>query len=969
MERILLSLKTIYKMLMSNDYPVYSDSVIPEKMRKGQTLLRFWQSMTAEEFCSGPCGRVIWKNDGKRSRYLSGLCNRSTEHRLYREYSRELAAQCCEETLLKQIVVFSEFLSLREFRYEILMRRVTEVARIWERDDRLIPSRVLQLIRESARPEAVPSESDKQGRLFQSGYLLTIMMIFASSGESMDEPGLSVLLEERLSLAALWSARKRGSNSKKAVEFMTVRSGILQDSPLPRHRFFGREEALFDLRELTLAQRKCLISGIGGIGKTELLRQLLRLVEEERLADKLAVVPYGNSLADSFVRAFSERKQIETEEAFRSILAGIHRDARSGIRVLILIDDLDKGIGEDPDLLELQELPCGVVITSRRSSLEGFETYSLEAPSVTTGTLIFRDSYGRPMTREDRDMLKQMLRSEEICHPLTLNLMARAAGSRGWSVSQLMQQLKTEGTDLTWVEKDRRLRTSQIYNRLYSMMQVPDSCRQIAQLFTLLPSESYSEAYLAELFPGVVGENAAEKLCLLTDGGWLDDVHDGYAMHPLIAECLRRKVITEDRLQPMLECLHRRLPALQPVRYELALAPEETVRTARILMYLARFLSGSISGSLMMDLLNAANLQSYPKAVQKTVFDQLCQWRKHCRQWSDLLQVTWCAVVANWGMADQEECEKTFTAQKACLTVPKHLYLDFCLSAGYSMTNAHQVQISRDMLTEVLCEDAQPAQKAMAYCHLSGHCHVLGRPEEAMEWSRQGVEYVRKHPECGILARIDNLHMLCGIYTQYRKKEQAWVLLREMEPLIAGSERPDLKSQYLDIAGLYEMTFGNPEKALTFMCESLELYEELYGRDRNYYQKINMLGNTYIRLNLLEKAEETYKISIAYARQVGDHRILQSASNNISVAMLKMERPEDALVHLETAVAEGRNIGGLMFGEALRNSAIAWGQLGDEGKELAFYEEAWPLLLEAYGPDHPRTEETGKRMNVLKSKQ
>lgn len=968
MERILLSLKTIYKMLMSNDYPVYSDSVIPEKMRKGQTLLRFWQSMTAEEFCSGPCGRVIWKNDGKRSRYLSGLCNRSTEHRLYREYSRELAAQCSEETLLKQIAVFSEFLSLREFRYEILMRRVTEVVRIWETDDRLIPAGVLQLIRESARPEAVPSESDKQGRLFQSGYLLTLMMIFASSGESMDEPGLSVLLEERFSLAELWKARKRVSDSKKSVEFLTVHSGILQDSPLPRHRFFGREEALFDLRELALAQKKCLISGIGGIGKTELLRQLLRLTEEERLADKLAVVPYGNGLAESFVRAFSERKQIETEEAFRSILAGIHRDVRSGIRVLILVDDLDKGAGEDPDLLELQNLPCGVVITSRRTSLEGFETYSLEAPSVTTGTLIFRDSYGRPMTREDRDMLKQMLRSEDICHPLTLNLMARAAGSRGWSVSQLMQQLKTEGTDLIWVEKDRTLRTSQIYNRLYSMMKVPDSCRLIAQLFTLLPSESYSETYLAELFPGLVGEDFPEKLRLLAAGGWLDDVRDGYAMHPLIAECLRRKVITEDRMQPMLECLHRRLPALRPVRCELGLTPEETLRVARILMNLARFLSGSISSGLMLDLLNAANLHSFPKAVQKTVFDQLSHWRRHCRQWNDLLQVTWCTVVAGWDLADPGECEKIFTAQRQYLTVPKQLYLDFCLRVGESMTNAHQTQLSRDMLLEVLCDEASPSQKAMAYCHLSGYCHVLGKPEEAMEWSRQGVEYVRKHPECGILARIDNLHMLCSMYTQYRKKEQAWELLREMEPLIAGSDRPDLKSQYLDILGLLEMTFGNPEKALTCMCESLELYEELFGRERNYYQKINMLGNTYIRLNMLEKAEEAYNISIGYARRVGDRRMLQSASNNISVALLKMQRPKDALVHLETAVAEGRKIGGLMFGESLRNTAIAWGQLGDEGKELAFYEAAWPLLLEAYGPDHPRTMDAEKRMDILKSK-
>ncbi len=96
---MILSMKNIYKLLMSNDFPIYSDSVIPEKMRKGQTLLRFWQSMAVEDFRTEPCGKGIWRNDGKRNRYLSNLCNRSGELKLYSDYSKEIAAQtikrCC----------------------------------------------------------------------------------------------------------------------------------------------------------------------------------------------------------------------------------------------------------------------------------------------------------------------------------------------------------------------------------------------------------------------------------------------------------------------------------------------------------------------------------------------------------------------------------------------------------------------------------------------------------------------------------------------------------------------------------------------------------------------------------------------------------------------------------------------------------------------------------------------------------
>lgn len=968
LEQILLSLKTIYKMLMSNDYPVYSDSVIPEKTRKGQTLLRFWQSMIAEEFCSGPCGRVIWKNNGKRNRYLSGLCNRSADHRIVREYARELATQCSPEMLLKQIDRFSEFLSLREFRYEILLRRVLELVRIWETDDRMIPSGVLQRMREYAVPGVVPIGTDMQGHAFQAGYLLTLLTLYACSGESMDEPGLSVLLGEKLSLETLWQDRERTAVQGKALEYMTIHSGILQDHSLPRHRFFGREEALFDIRELVAVQRKCLISGIGGIGKTELLRQLLRLCEEGRLVDKIAVIPYGSGLADSFVRTFRERKQLETEEAFRGILAMLHREIASGARVLLLIDDLNKGVDRDPDLKELEKLPCSVVITSRRTALAGFETYPLEAPSVTTGTLIFRDNYGHPLTREDRDLLNQMLRNEDICHPLTLNLMARAAGSRGWTVSQLMGQLETGGIDLSWIEEDRVLRTSRIYNQLYSLMKVPDGCRRIAELFTLLPSDSYSEAFLTETFPELMGEDPEEKLLRLAEGGWLEALSDGYAMHPLVAECLRRKIITEERYGQLLLCLRRRLPVLRPVRYELELQPEEQTRIARILLHMAGFLTGVISGGLMLDLLNASSLPSLTRTVQQTLCGQLAQWRKRCREWSDLLQVTYCAVLAWWDLVQIEDCESTFAAQKACLTVPEELFLDFCLRAGQSMTYAHQAQLSLDMLMESLNRETRPSHKAMAYYNLSGHCHILGSAEKAMEWGEKGVAYVREHPECGKLAQLNNLHMMCNMYMKYRKQEGALSLLQEMEQLLKGNTRPDLRSEYLAVLGLYEMTFGDPEKALECMLEQMAIHREIFGIGRDYYLTASMLAQTYMRLGRMEESVEQYEAAIAYARENGDNRLLQSASNNISVTLMKMDRPRDALVHLETAVAEGRKIGGLMFGEALRNTAIAWGLLGDEEKELCYYEEAWPLLLEAYGPDHPRAEVAWKRMEAIKKK-
>ena len=93
MEKMTLSLKNIYKLLMNNDFPIYSESVIHARDRKGQTVLRFWQRIVIEEFRSMPYGKMIWRNDGKRNRYTSHLCNRSSELTCYEEYTKEIISQ------------------------------------------------------------------------------------------------------------------------------------------------------------------------------------------------------------------------------------------------------------------------------------------------------------------------------------------------------------------------------------------------------------------------------------------------------------------------------------------------------------------------------------------------------------------------------------------------------------------------------------------------------------------------------------------------------------------------------------------------------------------------------------------------------------------------------------------------------------------------------------------------------------
>ena len=134
-ERITLSLKSIYRLLMNDDFPVYSDRVIGKRQRKGQTLLRFWKDIIVQEFCVLPYGKTIWRDDGMRSRSFSNLCNRNDELKIYHEYARELGSCISADTLLHQIDLFERFLTTLEYSDAALRYRTEAFLRILAEDE------------------------------------------------------------------------------------------------------------------------------------------------------------------------------------------------------------------------------------------------------------------------------------------------------------------------------------------------------------------------------------------------------------------------------------------------------------------------------------------------------------------------------------------------------------------------------------------------------------------------------------------------------------------------------------------------------------------------------------------------------------------------------------------------------------------------------------------------------------------
>lgn len=284
------------------------------------------------------------------------------------------------------------------------------------------------------------------------------------------------------------------------------------------------------------------------------------------------------------------------------------------------------------------------------------------------------------------------------------------------------------------------------------------------------------------------------------------------------------------------------------------------------------------------------------------------------------------------------------------------------------MIYRQEYDLAEKLLKEGLCDDASPTQKAASYNLLAGCAEYRGNSEECLTWIDRSTDYIRRHPECGEDLAFNINSFACAVYTKFGMQDAARTLLIWLSERIGNRIYPEELLQYEIDAGTYELYFGEPEKALEHYQKAGNISEVYWENDPN---QITLMGQTAIALQRLKRYREALDIYTAILDQLrnngSDHQI-HLYSNNISVVYLELDRPAEALSHLETALKPARQFGGIALGEVQRNRARAFGMLGNKAEELTCLEEAVPLLEKAYGAQHPRAQAARQRLEELEER-
>lgn len=513
-----LSLKTLYKLLTRRSFLI-DDSLPGTAPVKGMTLVKFWRSMLVTAFGCEAFDR-LFDTVGHRSRNLTRLLNRTGGTVVGSGFLHEVGKRLNGETMAR--LIESMLCWLREIPHDpILFGRKLRlyIQTICERD----PS-VTQEVRGfivKLNEELKQASASKE---FFDAILLAWLTLHALYGNAMNDPVLERFRRgpegdpERL-IAAFSRDQKRAA---MPLILSNRRCALLSEPQLPE-AYVKPERTMHILLRALETQPKIALSGPSGIGKSEMIRQILRTSDVFSRWNAAAFVQYNGTLETSFAEAFAAGGRQNGESLFTYWKKAL-TDGRYG-RVLLVIDGYS-----GPDDSELASWECDVLLTTRMPELRGFSIITAEPLDEDQRRSLFLRRC--PGSGSDPALDRALQLTGGI--PWSVLSLADAAHLHSWSAEKLLSLA---------AQDDPILRDAlRIGSRKLQEHALPTAEKRMKMLllFSILPETAMHESVLFR-FCGDVTQDRAELRSLLQECdalGWVHFEHGVVSMDRMTARML-----------------------------------------------------------------------------------------------------------------------------------------------------------------------------------------------------------------------------------------------------------------------------------------------------------------------------------------------------------------------------------------------------------------------------------------------
>lgn len=314
--------------------------------------------------------------------------------------------------------------------------------------------------------------------------------------------------------------------------------------------FVGREKELADMgQQLAKGNKPIVLSGLGGMGKTELAAKFGRDYQGGRVYFTHFQTSFEGTLRNMFSGVHPQPSQPPKEDEQLSTVVQLLEKCTE--QDLLIIDNADAHSGSLADLMKdqmyqkLLGMKLRLMITTRFDWNRVLPVDPLPRENLYQ---IFR-THGADLTEGQMDDLIQAVNG----HTMTIDLMARTLNGKGWRRVTAEDLLRAIRENTLPSAKYRKIATdynqsqeqAQIYQHLsvvFDVSGIPETHRNVLRCATLLPQDGMD----GELFGYSLSENQQEALDELLDHGWLSMENDLLRIHPIIRLVCREELKPSD---------------------------------------------------------------------------------------------------------------------------------------------------------------------------------------------------------------------------------------------------------------------------------------------------------------------------------------------------------------------------------------------------------------------------------------
>lgn len=547
-----LTPKNVYRFLTDNLPGLYPHGVIPAAERKGLTLVKFWAQVL--DGIIPPEWHASLFAGSQRSRRLSDMMNRTGVQPLPPKLQQEMSTLLSGEMLIRLSQQVLDFLRSAHYDADALTRALPDFVRMMmENEECMKPEHehVFENLQKSR--ETLP-------RTFVDMLTLSWLVLLAFYGPEM---GCRELLDycqaQEHSAQALYLLSSHVTFGRRVPLSMTGRNCELCRQGLSKDEYVM--DAASCLPQLTDAIRqggKIAVTGMGGIGKTEMTRQALALLAKEELFSRMAWVQYENSLASSLRMAFDGLDGVAEENVLSTVREKLEAPYQG--RTLLLIDSVDMPPEADEGLREIEHWGCDVLVTTRFPLGDGFRNIAVPLLSEEASRALFvqHDPYLKGMGSAETEALHQVL-SRVAGHPLAIILLAHLAKMKRWTMAQLLDELDRISPEGLRLAGGKFSAIAQRIAQMVSTDALTDRERQVLAVFATFPAWTIPVRDALTLLRDFGTEDEVlSALETAADYGLLTSNWRGYAMHPVLAESFRPLLPPMEKVPRLVEIFRER---------------------------------------------------------------------------------------------------------------------------------------------------------------------------------------------------------------------------------------------------------------------------------------------------------------------------------------------------------------------------------------------------------------------------